>query len=295
MADLKFDGLVFDSYEDFYQRQYGSYLTGAFSLPGEIGSFVEARQPPGDFSDAPVPEHVFAHCVGTACDIAYDYGDGRRKSILPPDCVGIIPAGAATTVILHSDCALRALAVPAAVAASIAGPDISQALARTDGSHRKRPLIFHIMSALREAAARGDDGDSLLSESLLAALLQAALQPGITVSKPAGRLADWQVRRVCALIDDRLSHRITLRELADDIDLSTYHFCRAFKASTGLAPHQYQVARRVERAKDLLVESKANVTAIAAAVGYENPNQLARVFRKTAGISPTRYRRERLA
>jgi AraC-like DNA-binding protein len=54
-----------------------------------------------------------------------------------------------------------------------------------------------------------------------------------------------------------------------------------------------QVARRVERAKDLLARGNGSVTAIAAEVGYDDPNQLARVFRKATGMSPTRYRRER--
>ena len=94
-------------------------------------------------------------------------------------------------------------------------------------------------------------------------------------------------------LQDHLADDVSLAELAALVGLSSYHLCRAFKASTGLPPHRWRLARRIERARELLEHSEISITDVAAAVGYEDPSQLAAVFRKTLGMSPTRYRRER--
>jgi AraC family transcriptional regulator len=84
-----------------------------------------------------------------------------------------------------------------------------------------------------------------------------------------------------------------LAELAALVDLSAEHFCRAFKASTGLPPHAWFVAHRVERARELLDSTNLPVEEVAAQVGYAEPSHFARMFRRTHGRSPTQYRRER--
>ena len=52
---------------------------------------------------------------------------------------------------------------------------------------------------------------------------------------------------------------------------------------------------RVQKAKELLEAAPLSITEIAAAVGYDDPNQLARVFRKAVGVSPSAWRRDRWA
>jgi AraC family transcriptional regulator len=87
----------------------------------------------------------------------------------------------------------------------------------------------------------------------------------------------------------------SLAELAADVGLSTFHFARAFKASTGLPPHQQLLALRLEKARELLEMSDLTVTEISAEVGYSDPGYLARLFRKHVGATPAAYRRERQA
>jgi AraC family transcriptional regulator len=108
-----------------------------------------------------------------------------------------------------------------------------------------------------------------------------------------GELANWQVKRVEDYLMSNISEDVRLATLADLVGLSTFHFCRAFKASTGHAPHQYQILIRIERAQRLLGTTTLPITEIAAQVGYDDPNQLARMFRRCAGVSPSEYRRKR--
>ncbi|HSI59835.1 MAG TPA: AraC family transcriptional regulator [Ideonella sp.] len=107
-----------------------------------------------------------------------------------------------------------------------------------------------------------------------------------------GGLSPWHLRRVCEAMTRDLGAAVPLQSLAEMLDLSYHHFCHAFKASAGMAPYQWLVERRVERACELLRATRHSIGDVAAAVGYDDPNQLARVFRARRGTSPVAYRRE---
>ncbi len=53
--------------------------------------------------------------------------------------------------------------------------------------------------------------------------------------------------------------------------------------------------QRIERAKDLLANSPPSISDVAAAVGYDDQGQLAKLFRKEVGVTPSQYRREHRA
>lgn len=107
-----------------------------------------------------------------------------------------------------------------------------------------------------------------------------------------GGLASWQKRATIAHINDHLGKQICLRELADIARLSAHHFCRAFKQSFGIPPHQYQVQRRIAAAKQLLESATVPITDIALDLGYGQTSSFSNAFRKATGWSPTAYRRE---
>ena len=95
-------------------------------------------------------------------------------------------------------------------------------------------------------------------------------------------------------IEANLGRPITLSELSKVADMSLYYFATLFKQSTRLSPYQYVLRRRIERAKQLLRETKAAVLEISLSLGFEQPNNFARTFRRLTGTSPTRYRQNLL-
>jgi len=107
-----------------------------------------------------------------------------------------------------------------------------------------------------------------------------------------GGLAGWQKRAVADYIEDHLGEQVCLIKLAELARLSLHHFCRAFKQSFGMPAHQYQVQRRMEVAKLLLVDRATSVTDIALSLGYAQTSSFSNAFRKTTGWTPTVYRRE---
>ncbi|WP_298279930.1 AraC family transcriptional regulator [uncultured Bradyrhizobium sp.] len=97
-------------------------------------------------------------------------------------------------------------------------------------------------------------------------------------------------RMVIEFIDQNLTKSITLDDLAGLAGLSSYHFSRKFKADLGMAPHNYVVSRRVERAKRLLKSGRLPLKLVAAECGFTDQSHLNRVFRKFLGVTPNGFR-----
>jgi AraC family transcriptional regulator len=110
---------------------------------------------------------------------------------------------------------------------------------------------------------------------------------------PAG-LPPAGLRRVRDHIEAHLGEDTSLHTLAGLAGLSPHHFCRAFKESTGLPPHQYVLWRRIERAKALLADGRLSVTEVALAAGFSGPSQFAHAFRRFTGRAPSAYRKSLL-
>jgi AraC family transcriptional regulator len=108
-----------------------------------------------------------------------------------------------------------------------------------------------------------------------------------------GGLPAWQQRRVMEFIEEHLAEEISLAALAEIVDLSLYHFARAFAQSFGVPPHRYHMARRIDRAKGLLEKPALSVTQIGIQIGFREASSFTRAFRKFTGLTPTEYRRQR--
>src|SRR5262249_49506327 len=104
-----------------------------------------------------------------------------------------------------------------------------------------------------------------------------------------GGLAGWQQKRVADFIEERLADDLPLSMLARQVELSPYHFARAFKRSFGASPHRYHMTRRIEHAKALLRDR--SVTEVALAVGFAETSSFSAAFRRMTGATPREYQR----
>ena len=131
-----------------------------------------------------------------------------------------------------------------------------------------------------------------LNQILAAHVLQkyGALRKPPTVS--VGGLGPSQKRRATELLNENLSGRIQLSELAAECDLSISHFARSFKASFGVSAHRWLVQRRIERAQELLIETHDSLADIADQAGFSDQAAFTRTFHQIVGVSPGRWRRD---
>jgi len=109
-----------------------------------------------------------------------------------------------------------------------------------------------------------------------------------------GGLGSARLRRIKELIHAKMEDDLGLDEMAESIGLSTAHFARMFRKSTGETPHQFVLRQRIDRAKAMLRAPEARVLDVAVACGFKTQQHFAQVFRDACKVSPTEYRQDLL-
>jgi AraC family transcriptional regulator len=127
---------------------------------------------------------------------------------------------------------------------------------------------------------------------LLATRLLAAHTGAPTTSQPVlGGLSPTALRRAIERFRSDSDADVSLAALAADAGLSRFHFCRAFKQSTGLSPHAWLRQYRLEQAMTMLRDTDAPIVSVAMALGYASQTAFAAAFRRLTGESPSDWRR----
>ena len=98
------------------------------------------------------------------------------------------------------------------------------------------------------------------------------------------------MRRVQEYIDANLARRIRLGDLTGIAHLSSGHFMRAFRVSTGTTPYQYVIEQRLSKARLLLRSTDVPISRIATECGFASPSHLCSKFRGRTAASPSEYR-----
>jgi AraC family transcriptional regulator len=140
----------------------------------------------------------------------------------------------------------------------------------------------------------GGAGGSLLAESfanvLVVLLIRHITGTGRLKAPADGILPSHKLRTVIEYIMENLEGSPTLEQMAAVVHLSPYHFARQFKAATGLAPHQYVISRRVERAQDLLrTDSGLSLAEVAFRSGFANQSHFCFHFKRIVGVTPRQF------
>jgi AraC family transcriptional regulator len=160
---------------------------------------------------------------------------------------------------------------------------------------RAIPRLGAAMRAVDAELMSGGAGGRLVAESL-ANVLAFQLIRYVSESRRHQRRKDGEfppakLRAVVEYIEGHLEAGPTLGQMAAFAHLSPYHFSRQFKAATGLSPHQFVIARRVERAKELLQpRGGLNLSEVAARVGFTDESHFAHHFKRLVGVTPGRFR-----
>ncbi len=290
MLDVDFS---YDSMEAFYRAAYSETLVEV-SGPVALGAtLIAARQGAGDYSDAPVPDLVITRGLSREIPATLDLGAGRFRAHLPRNAMVAIAPDTPTTIHLDRENEIEILAIPYASLRALCGDDLPK-----DGDfgpvHRAMIECPHLNSLFdrtaREIRAGNPNGTMFVEGALMqvAGLLLQGAQRRLRL--PSGGLAPWQLSRVVDHLHAHATETVSLADLASITGLSVFHFARAFKASTGIAPHQFQVSLRMESARRALSLTCAPITEIALTLGYDSSQSFARAFRSAHSMTPSQYR-----
>lgn len=159
----------------------------------------------------------------------------------------------------------------------------------------RSPHVRDALVRLSREIACPDFGSALLAEALLA-------QAGVELyryfkrsgresggGESVSRLGAAQMRRIEEAIEQP-GKLPGVAELALLCDVSTRHFFRLFRATTGQTLATYAAERRIARAKALLVQPRPPIKEIAWLCGFETPAAFSAAFRKAAGVTPKAFR-----
>ena len=284
----------FDSMEGFYRAAYAETLVEV-SGPAALGAtLIHARQGAGDFSDAAVPDLVITRGLSRAIPATLDLGAGQFRAVMPRNAMVITPPGTATKILLDRPNEVEFLAIPYAALRSLCG---DQALPE-DGDfgavHREKvesPILTQLFETTAREIRAGNPNGTMFVEGALMQVTSVLLAGSRRrLRAPAGGLAPWQLARVTDHLHDHVAEAVSLADLAALCGVSVFHFARAFKTSTGIAPHQFQISLRMERARLHLSRSDSPVTEIALSLGYDSSQSFSRAFRIAHRVTPSQFR-----
>jgi AraC family transcriptional regulator len=252
-------------------------------------------QPPSENAVPPLTHHSLLLFLRTPKEFELRAEGISRVVPPPPGSVLVVPAGSPTRYrwSSHSD-SLHVFLDPGLVA-RVTAEDFGLDPARVpvpplDGVHlpQLRAAMLAVCDELTAAAAGGRLAAESLANVMAVHLLRNASVPRHTARRPDAALPREKLRVVVEYVEEHLGDGLTLERMAAAARLSPYHFARQFKAATGLPPHRYVIARRVERAKQL-VQDGLSLSEAAVSAGFSDQSQFSQHFKRLVGVTPGQF------
>jgi AraC family transcriptional regulator len=253
----------------------------------KVPKIISKQHGIGIFTDVPSP------CI-TERQIGSSF---KREEIVQGSCV-IIPANTSQYAEWNQGSGALTIAIdPATFAQTIyevVDPDTIELLplfATPD------PFIYQIGIALKSALTQNNTSSRLYAETLVNTLILHLLEHYST-TRPnlresiTGQLPKYKLQQVLDYIDAYLDRDLSLKELANVVQMSPHYFSQLFKSTTGITPHQYVVRCRIERAKNLMRQSKLSIAEIATQVGFVDQSPFHRHFKRLVGVTPKTFLQE---
>lgn len=159
------------------------------------------------------------------------------------------------------------------------------------------PQVEHLAWLLLTEMQNCNFGSQLYLESL-SNVLGVHLLRNYSTFEPIFRryddgLASYKLRQIIDYIQSNLDTKLSLKAMADLVDMGRYYFASQFKQAMGISPYQYVIEERVARAKQLLQKKERSLIDIALDCGFASQSHFNKVFRQYVGTTPKAYQ-ERL-
>ncbi len=98
------------------------------------------------------------------------------------------------------------------------------------------------------------------------------------------------INKAMVMLRDRIQEHVTMESIAAELMVSYAWFRKTFKLYTGMAPQQYCMQLKIERAKMLLNDLDKPVKEIAYELSFGHPLNFSKLFKEKVGLSPEQYR-----
>lgn len=160
----------------------------------------------------------------------------------------------------------------------------------------EQSFITELLLALGRELGTKNSGFRLLAKSLVAELfIYAKRMENKTNPSASSRTDDprhRQIEQIACYIAENCCSPLSLNSIAEQFYMNKCYLSRIFKEITGFTVNGYLHARRIQKARSLLIQNSMNISEVSEAAGYENLTYFERVFKKHTGMSPLEYRRQ---
>jgi AraC family transcriptional regulator len=250
----------------------------------------------GELNLPPASVHAVCLMIRPPKKLELRYEGVELEKPLPTGSIWVIPAGTSRLVRWEGKMDSLGIYIDPSLVARVAAESFDFDPAQT----LVPPLRSLTVPELRAAMLAVDAelgicgaGSPLLVESLATTLCVHMLRhvTGLHRLPTAGDgiLSRRKLRDVIDYIMENVEGSPTLGQMAAVANLSPYHFARQFKAATGLPPYHYVIARRVERAQQLL-RSELGLAEVALRVGFSDQSKFSLHFKRLVGVTPRQFR-----
>jgi len=266
------------------------------------GLALQLRSDPAGVLDVPELERVLvAIHVGAAAKISCRRGGESHVGSAVHGDIDIIPSRMTARWEIHdqNDTALI-LALPPSLLDTVAeehGFDSRRVEIRNRFQIRDAQLE-NICWALKAEMESNYPSGRLYTDSLAVSVASRLVSTHSSIAQPRaaqnGGLGGRRLKQTLAYIEDHLSEDLSLSRIAAITGISASHFKTLFRESAGVPVHQYVIQRRIERAKDLLMQDKQDklsIAEIALATGFSHQSHMARHMRRSVGLTPRAMKR----
>jgi AraC family transcriptional regulator len=158
------------------------------------------------------------------------------------------------------------------------------------------PFMWHMARTIEQQLQRRRTLEPSYVESVAVVLGQHLLHHYSDAPMPVGAkggLPGYKMRRAVDYIRAHHHEEIGFKDIADQLDMSPFHFARMFKQSMQESPQQFIMRCRIESAKKLLIDSEKSIADIAFEVGYKSQSYFTTRFGLVAGMTPAAFRSAR--
>jgi AraC family transcriptional regulator len=244
----------------------------------------------------PMIHHVIMAYNGSVQRMERRSGRSAAIGTFRPGVVTVIPEGSSSRWDIPKPVDVVQLYLPHATLERVAREaDTAAPGGLLERTAHPDPITSRLLTSAADVMEGNAALDTLfrqqLTDLLATRLLAAHAGASTTIQPVTGGLAPKVLLRALERLRSDSDADVSLEALASEAGLSRFHFCRAFKESTGLSPHAWLRQRRLEQAMNMLRDTDASVVSVAEALGYASQTAFAAAFRKLTGETPSNWRR----
>ncbi|AFC31133.1 AraC family transcriptional regulator [Paenibacillus mucilaginosus] len=254
--------------------------------------------PPQEAFESSLSRHLIVIHTTPGPVHVHERGDGlNEEGVARPGNINVFSAGEMSYCRWEEELSFLRLELDPAFVQEIAGhSEFVASGGRIELNHKLRtsdPKLFHLSQWLLDELQSEGAGGKLYTDSLVRLLTVHLLQNYTSTPRKQRalprKMSAQQVSRAIEYMHAHIERDISLEELAAVAHMSQSHLSRLFKQATGLSPHQYFIAIRVEKAKSLIQSRSLTLAEIASTLGFTDQSHFHRHFKRITGLSPREF------